>query len=191
MKVFAILNNYKPVEDSKSLGWYLIADSAVTNVGKPFYLPEYVGPTEVILTMVVKISRLGKFIDQKFASRYYSEYAPGLHFRLPEYGNILRDSGLPADASHSFDRSLIVGDFRPIQEFEPLFVKNNGEIMAELNMESFQHSIDQVISRVSLMNTIKIGDFVLPGLITGGFINVGDFLEVGNKREQCFHVRVK
>ena len=191
MKVIVIDNNYEPVRVSSPKVWYLIADSAISNTGKPFYIPENCGKTVVSLIGTVRISRLGKNISEKFASRYYTEYAPALHFKLPDLEEFLRESGLPQDASRSFDRSLIIGDFLPIEDKETLRLRINGEDKAEFNFGLLHKGVEKVLSEVSKMNTMKIGDILVPGL--SGFIEIreGDFLEVMKGEERAFHVKVK
>lgn len=191
MKIVVMVNNYNPLMDSGNSGWYLLADSAVTNTGKPFYLPEEMGKTQVSVCGAIKISRLGKSISPQFAARYYSEYAPSLHFTLPEYGEKLKKAGLPEDASRSFDRSLFLGDFIPIKDKEPLKLKINGEIKIEFDFKQLNLKIDEIISSVSKMNTMKIGDIIVPGLSRFIEIKEGDFMEVVKGEERLFHVKVK
>ena len=191
MKVFAIVNNYAPSEGIADRGWYLIADSAVSNTGKPFYLPEFVGPTVVSLTIAVRFSRLGKYIDRKFAPKYFSEFAPALHFHLPEYAYNLRSQGLPEDASRSFDKSLIIDEFVPKDQFENVELRKNGESAARFSLENLHDDLEELIAKVSVMNTIKMGDLLLPALSGNIEIREGDLLEVFHGSQKAFHVRIK
>lgn len=191
MKVFAFENNYKELSNNPNIGWFLIADSAVTNTGKPFYLPENVGRTMVSLTIAIRISRLGKCIEPKFSTRYYSEYAPALHFMLPDYGNQLRAEGFSMDAAHNFDKSLFVGDFKPLEEISNLELKINDNTETEFCIDSLVYPLENLISVVSRMNTLKMGDLLLPGLSRKIELKEGDLLEVVTGEEKAFQVRVK
>lgn len=186
-----MVNNYNPIRNPYFPGWYLLADSAVTNTGKPFYLPDFAGKTEVSLTCAVRISRLGKSIEPKFASRYYSEYAPALHFTLPEYNDRLKENDLPQDPSRSFDRSLFVGDFINITDLASFKLKINGEEKGEFNFGNLHRTIEDSLSDVTHLNTLKIGDLLVPGL--SGFFEIkeGDFLEVVKGEERLFYVKVR
>ena len=186
-----MVNNYNPIRNPYFPGWYLLADSAVTNTGKPFYLPDFAGKTEVSLTCAVRISRLGKSIEPKFASRYYSEYAPALHFTLPEYSDRLKENDLPQDPSRSFDRSLFVGDFINITDLASFKLKINGEEKGEFNFGNLHRTIEDSLSDVTHLNTLKIGDLLVPGL--SGFFEIkeGDFLEVVKGEERLFYVKVR
>lgn len=191
MKTFVIANNYSPVKTPFNLGWYFLTDSAISNTGKPFYLPENLGKTSVHLGLAIRFSRLGKGILPEFASRYYSEYAPVLHFTLPEYADRLKENGLPEDAARSFDRSLIVGEFKEKNSFEILTLKMNGESKSIFDIEKLNLNVDDIIFSVSRMNTIKIGDLIIPGLNGNFEIKEGDFLEVFQGEERSFYVKVK
>lgn len=191
MKIIVFNNNYNSEPCGHSNGWYLVADSAMTNTGKPFYLPENLGDTEVALSMAIKISRLGKNIDSKFSSRYYSELAPALHFRLPDYETELKSKGLATDASHSFDKSLFIGDFVPMDSIVELELRLNGDKVSLFDRNCLNMPLEDVIHKVSRLNTLKIGDIILPGLGDWVKIKEGDFLEVINKEERSFHVKIK
>ena len=191
MKTFVIVDNYEPIKPLHRAYWYFLADSAISNTGKPFYLPENLGKTIVHLGIVLKIDRLGKGIHPEYASRYYSEYAPALHFTLPDYENRLKECDLPLDGSRSFDRSLIVGEFRNKIDFQPLILKVNGEPRCSFEIEKLHLKDKDIIFSVSQMNTLKMGDFIVPGLNRGSELKEGDFIEVFQGVERSFHVKVK
>ena len=191
MKVFVTVNNYPSSSESTSKGWYLLADSAVTNTGKPFYLPEELGPVSVSVCMVWKLSKLGKSISSKFAHRYFSEWAPALHFKLPDYEKRLLEEGLPADASRSFDRSIFIGDFTPVAENVHLELFLNGEKISEFEKDKLLSPVEDIISGISRMNTIKIGDLLVPGLSGNEIVHIGDKLELNMNGVPAFYVKVK
>ena len=190
MKVFVIVNNYSPDKDESS-GWCILADSSVTNTGKPFYKPDSYGALAASLSIGVRISRLGKHVESKFAGRYYSEYAPVLHFHLPEYEKTLREKGLPTDASRNFDRSLFIHEFRPMEIFSPLELTVNGQKVAEFNLDRLSKPIDDIVQEVSDINTIKMGDIILPGLSGSIVLKEGDLLEVKEEGRRVFMVKIK
>lgn len=191
MKVFVIADNYKPVKDQNQTGWYFLTDSAVSNVGKPFYLPENMGMTDVSISVALRISRLGKGISPEFADRYYAEYAPAVHFTLPRYEETLKANGLPTDASRSFDRSLFVGEFIDKGIKDPLELRINGECCSTFSFGNLALNNEEIISKISRMNTLKIGDLVVPGLSGFWELKEGDFIEIFQSGQRAFHVKVK
>ena len=191
MKTFITLNNYPPAHRDSEKAWYLLADSAITNTGKPFYIPENLGEVFVSLCPAFRINRLGKHIDRKFASRYYTEMAPALHFYLPEYAEELKKQGLPTDAAFNFDRALFVGDFAPISETDILELTLSEEKIEEFDLSNLYMSPADILQKVSFLNTVKMGDILVPGLSAGHKISELDILEVKYKGEKAFHIRVK
>ena len=192
MKVALFEGNLK--NDESPFGWYFITDSAWTNAGKPFFFPENTDMVTVSLTPVIRINRLGKFIAEKFASRYYAEMAPGVHFRLPRLREALMSRGLSPDAALSFDRSLTVGSFFPVPKEEEnilMTLKINGEEKIQFHISDLKTDINGIISEISKTNTIKTGDFLVPALC--GFIpvQIGDCIEVTGSFIQPLKVKVK
>ena len=172
-------------------GYFFLADSAVSNTGKPFYLPENLGETCVCLSAAIRVSRLGKCIREKFAPRYYSKFAPALHFFLPEYARKLKEMNLPEDPARNFDKALFVGDLLPFNPSARIELALNGEKVAEFSFNNIDKGIDSIIEEVSLLNTLKMGDIILPGLSNAVSLKSGDILEVGVDGVKAFQVRVK
>lgn len=172
-------------------GWYLIADSAVTNTGKPFYLPEDLGRVEVALSVAIRMNRLGKSIAERYASRYYAEAAPALHFRLADYREKLKKESRPLDASANFDRSLFVGDFRPVEEISELTLECNGKPALTWKWQGLKATSEVILSNISRLNTIKMGDLMLPGLSGWRALKEGDRMDVMVNSQKAFQVKVK
>ena len=199
MKVFVTQNNYRQdetapfsgKESSSHFGWYLIADSAVTNTGKPFYLPDDLGRITVSVGAAFRMTRLGKTIAPKFGSRYYSEIAPVVHFQLPDYRERLKVQGLSWDPSVNFDKSLFVGDFRPVDRINEVSVSISGHPELIWNKARLIKDMNEVLALISQMNTIKMGDFVIPGLNGDLEVKEGDLLNVLVNGESDFQVKIK
>ncbi|MCH5230980.1 MAG: fumarylacetoacetate hydrolase family protein [Muribaculaceae bacterium] len=191
MKVMVVTDNYSEAETGNQLGWYLLADSALSNTGKPFYLPDEYGETVAAIGFAVKISRLGKSVAPKFSGRYYSEMAPAIHFRLPQFAERLRETGLPEDPSRSFDRSLMAAPFIPFDKDAGLSMKINGEEISSFRMENLKHDIDYCISSLSRLNTLKMGDVIMPGLSEEAPVREGDLIEILVDGKYAFHVKIK
>ena len=191
MKAFVVVNNYPPSGLQDKRGWYLLADSAITNTGKPFYIPDFKEDVVVSLCVAVKITRLGKAISSNFAPGYYSEYAPALHFYCSDYGKALEREGLPADPSRNFDRALFVGEFRPLSESQTIELLKNGEMTASFSFNSLVKPVEEILSWISRMNTMKIGDLLIPALSGKEKVNEGDMVEVRIEGVRAFHVRIK
>lgn len=196
MKTFVAVNNHtSSVHEDNSApfvsGWFLLADSALTNTGKPFYVPFNHGKVTAKACFVVKINRLGKNIATKFAYKYYDEMAPALLFSLPEYEKLLLQQGLPADPARSFDRALFVGDFQPFHKAAEIsLVKNNSNIDS-LSLEDISKETDNFLYTVSEMNTMKIGDLIIPVLSDAVEVVEDDYVQIKVDGEDKFAVKIK
>ena len=191
MKIFVLVNNYFPSNMESPQGWYILADSAMTNTGKPFFLPENPGEVTASLGLGIKISRLGKHVDAKFADRYYTEWAPMVHFVLKSYENKLKTEGLPLDPARNFDRALFVGDFQHKDELKDFQLYKDGKVVADFSILQMVHPINEIIKKVSELNTLKIGDVIVAALTQPINVETGDFFEVKALEERLFHVKVK
>ncbi len=169
------------IESASPLSWYFIADSALVNAGKPFFIPEFADEFEAFLAPVVRISRIGKSIAARFAERYYTEIAPAVHFRASKLRRQLLEAGLPTDPSHSFDRAMTVGSFLPTSEFlngSPLLMLKEEKPVAAISTEEMKSMTGPLLEAVSRSNTIKMGDYLVPILSNPVKVEIGDTLTV-------------
>ena len=180
MKTAVIEGNRKD-DGAVRAAWYFIADSALANAGKPFFLPDFADSFEAVLAPAIRISRLGKSVAAKFADRYFSEILPAVHFRAPALRRQLLERNLPCDMALSFDRSMIMGqplDYEAFRAFLPLRLVNNGEAVAEWSLSDFSLSPEEALEAVSAANTVKTGDLIVPGLSKPVVVRQGDRLEI-------------
>lgn len=187
-------------ESASPLSWYFIPDSALVNVGKPFFIPEFAEEFEAILAPVIRINRLGKSISSRFAERYYAEIAPGIHFRASELRKELLGKGLPPDPAQSFDRALTVGEFIPFcklsedSKFKLILKRHDSkaeEAEEVIDLKEIRRASASVIETVSATNTLKMGDYILPVLSGGVKIKIGDILKVYLDDAPMFFIDVK
>ena len=192
MKTFIV--EHTPGNTVTPLHWYFIPDSALSNTGKPLFMPEGCDTLTAYIAPAIRFSRLGKCIGARFASRYFHEWLPGIHFRDNRLRCSLLDEGLPLDMSHAFDRSLFLGkplDIESLTDGTPLILHLNGEPTATLTINDFPMSIGEVTEAVSTQNTIKTGDILVPALSEGVDVRIGDFLELKAGVDTLFSIAIK
>lgn len=192
MKVIVFGNNLKGDDGPADTSWYVVADSAISNSGKPFFIPDG-EKVEAALGMAVRISRLGKSIAPRFARRYYHEIAPAVHFRLPEKMRGLRERMLPVSPAVSFDRSVMTDFYREVENPKDLnlSMRINGKEVLSLTTEDFSKPIEELIGEFSKTNTVKIGDVIVPCLTKGVEIAIGDYIELCVNGLPIFNVKIK
>lgn len=190
MKIICIGRNY--VAHAKELNNPLPSepvifckpDSALLQKGKPFFLPDFSNEIHHEIEVVVRINRIGKFIDRKFAHKYYDSIALGIDFTARDIQKKCKQEGLPWERAKAFDGSAPIGDFIPISNLSnpinnlSFNLFKNGEIIQEGNTKDMIFKIDELIEHISKIFTLKIGDLIFTGTPAGvGPVKVGDNLE--------------
>ncbi len=203
MKIFAVGWNYnshnKEMDNTLVLNEpviFLKPESAILKDGKPFFYPDWSSQIEYEAEIVVRIDRLGKNIQSKFAYRYYNSYTIGIDFTARDYQAKARANGNPWDISKGFDGSAVVGNFIPTngeklgeKEF---YLNINGNEVQRGNSKDMIFSIDDIVAYVSKFYTLKKGDLIYTGTPSGvGGVKIGDRLEgfIGDEKLLDFHVR--
>lgn len=185
---------------SGNAGWHFLPDSALTNLGKPFYVPDFANRFEARLSVALRINRIGKTVAKKFAHRYFSHVAPAVTFCAADIRERLVKENLPVDMAYSFDRSLIVGDFIPVEKFLELksyhicktdLLSDTPSFKGSIDCDTYIDAANSMIEKVSTMNTIKMGDLFLPVSTSPFEVKIGDRLWVTLAGEDVFRISVK
>ncbi len=159
------------------------ADSALLKDHKPFFIPDFMGRVDYETEIVVRISRLGKSIPERFAHRYYDAVTVGIDFTARDLQKKLREESLPWEISKGFDGSAVIGEW--IEKDRFLNIQNlrfsldiNGNTVQRGNTAEMIYTIDRLISYISQYFTIKTGDILYTGTPAGvGPVNINDHLE--------------
>ena len=105
------LNNEVPQEPVL----FLKPDTALLRNNDPFYIPDWSNNLHHEVELIVKINRIGKNIEQKFAHRYYEEIGLGIDFTARDVQDRLKEKGLPWEKSKAFDHSAVISrEFIPV-----------------------------------------------------------------------------
>lgn len=163
---------------------FLKPESSILKDGKPFYIPDFSTEIHYEVEVVVKISKLGKNISERFAQRYYDEIGLGVDFTARDLQNKLKEDGLPWEISKAFDNSAAVGNFvkrndldKAIDELD-FRLEKNSRCVQNSNTSEMIHSIDKIVAYASRYFTLKTGDLIFTGTPAGvGAVEVGDHLE--------------
>jgi 2-keto-4-pentenoate hydratase/2-oxohepta-3-ene-1,7-dioic acid hydratase in catechol pathway len=159
------------------------ADSSLLKDGKPFFVPEHLGRIDYETEVVVRLSRLGKSIPEKYAYRYYDAVTVGIDFTARDLQQRLRAEGQPWEISKGFDGAAVIGEWIDKEEFLNVQALDfhldvNGDHKQEGNTCDMLASIDRLIAYISQFFTIKTGDLLYTGTPVGvGPVNIGDHLE--------------
>jgi acylpyruvate hydrolase len=204
MRIFAIGRNY--AEHIKELNnerpeepvIFTKPDTALIRNNGPFYYPSFSKDVHYEAELVLRISKEGKNIDEKFASKYYDAIGVGVDFTARDLQQKAKEKGLPWDIAKGFNGSAPVSDkFIPIPEFKDLkninfSLKVNEELKQEGNTSFMLFDFDYIISYLSKFFTLRTGDFIFTGTPKGvGPVKVGDVLSASIENEKLLEFEVK
>ncbi|NLA62116.1 MAG: fumarylacetoacetate hydrolase family protein, partial [Bacteroidales bacterium] len=179
MKILAVGLNYeshnlemKRTFQSNEPVIFMKPESAQLKDGKPFFIPDFSNEVHYETEMVVKINRLGKNIDEKFAHRYYDELTVGIDFTARDLQRKLKEKSLPWEIAKGFDGSATIGTFISKEDFESIQNINfhldiNSKTVQQGNTRDMIYSVDKIIAYVSKFFTLKIGDLIYTGTPAG------------------------
>ena len=190
MKIICIGRNYadhaKELNDGAELPkeplFFLKPDTALLRNNDPFYIPAFSNEVHYECELVVRITRLAKCIDKKFASRCYEEVGLGIDFTARDLQREAIAKGLPWELCKGFDHSAALSNqFVPLKElggdvqnlhFE---MELNGEVRQRGFTKDMLFTVDEIISHISRYMTLRIGDLIYTGTPVGvGAVKAGD-----------------
>lgn len=203
MKILCIGRNYinharelnNPVPDEPVV--FLKPDSAILPKRNPLYYPDFTKDLHHEVEIVVRISKLGKHIEERFAHKYYDEIGIGIDFTARDLQAKCKEKGLPWEKAKAFDGSAPISDqFIHKSDLDPgqikFVLKKNGETVQQGNTKDMIFTIDQLIAHLSRYFTLKIGDLIFTGTPAGvGPVQIGDRLECFLEGQSLLKVNIK
>tara|TARA_Y100001978_G_scaffold198888_1_gene212179 strand:+ start:1310 stop:1921 length:612 start_codon:yes stop_codon:yes gene_type:complete len=203
MKIICIGRNYS--EHTKELGnetpkepvFFLKPDTAISPKGHPFFIPDFSNNVQHEVELVVRINRLGKYIEENFAHKYYEQIGLGIDFTARDIQQELKVKGLPWEKAKGFDGSAVISrkylDKKELEMADLNFsLKKNGNVVQSGNTQQMLFKIDQIIAYISQFYTLKIGDLIYTGTPAGvGQVNPGDVLEGFIEEQKMFEVKIR
>ncbi len=176
---------------------FIKPDTAIAQSNLPFFIPEFSNDVHHEVEVLVKIKRIGKHIQSKFAHKYYKEIGLGIDFTARDLQQKLKSNGLPWEKAKAFDGSAVVGkwfDKSSLGDLSniPFLLRKNGEVVQEANTSLMLWNIDEIIAHVSQFFTLKIGDILFTGTPAGvSAVAKNDKLEGFIQEHKAFSVTVK
>jgi len=203
MKIICIGRNY--LDHANELGnkiptsplFFLKPDTAIQPKGHPFFIPDFSNNIHFEVELVVKISKNGKNIDEKFAHKYYDKIGIGIDFTARDIQEDCKKNGLPWEKAKGFDGSAqISNEFinkKSLKLEDINFSLNlNNSLMQKGNSKNMIFSFDQIISYISKYYTLRAGDLIYTGTPSGvGKVEIGDSLSCFINGREMLNVNIK
>lgn len=204
MKIIAVGKNYAEhalefdgtVEKPSVPMIFMKPDSAIIKNGKHFYVPDWLGRVDYEAEIVVRINKLGKSIPQRFACRYYDAITVGIDFTARDMQRAFIEAGAPWELSKGFDGSAVLGEFRPVEQYNiddvPFSLTIDDKVVQNATTAQMLFKVDEIIAYISRFCTLKTGDLIFTGTPAGsGPVSIGTHLKgfIGEDKVLDFHVR--
>lgn len=204
MKIICIGRNYSAHiselrnERPKDPVIFLKPDTAILLKKQAFFIPDFSNDVHYEVEVLVKIKKVGKYIQSKFAHKYYDEIGLGIDFTARDLQNELKEKGLPWEKAKSFDGAAVIGEkwlnknsFPNINNLNFSLQKNEEQVQMG-NTSDMLWKIDEIIEYVSQYFTLKIGDIIFTGTPEGvGKVSPNDRLSGFLEQEKMFSIQVK
>ena len=203
MKIICIgLNYHSHIQELKSQipevpVFFMRPETAMIVKNRPLLLPDFSNDIHYEVELLVRINKLGKSIQKKFAHTYYDEIGLGIDFTARDLQQKVRSEGLPWEITKSFDGSAVIGTFLPKTQFTDLknisfHLQLNDRIVQQGNSSDMIFDIDSIIEYVSQFDTLKIGDIIFTGTPVGvGPVAINDRLQGFIGDQKLFDFRIK
>ena len=183
MKIICIGRNYAAHVGELGFGnetiprepvFFLKPDTALLRNNAPFYIPQFSSEVHYETELVVRIDRMGKCIEERFARRYYDEVTLGIDFTARDLQRRAAEAGLPWEIAKGFDYSAAIapqwvsveelgGDVQAL-DFE---MSLDGEVRQHGDTRLMLFGVDRLISYVSQFMTLRTGDLLYTGTPRG------------------------
>lgn len=176
---------------------FMKPDTAVVQKQFPFVIPEFSNDVHHEVEVLVKIKKVGKYINAKFAHKYYDEIGLGIDFTARDLQSELKAKGLPWEKAKAFDGSAVIGDFVDKSEFTSLDninfeLTSNGTVVQQGNTSQMLWKVDELIAYISQYFTLRTGDIIFTGTPKGvAKVNTDDVLEGYLEGKKMFRIQVK
>jgi 2-keto-4-pentenoate hydratase/2-oxohepta-3-ene-1,7-dioic acid hydratase in catechol pathway len=188
MKILAIGRNYaahieelsneRPTEPVV----FMKPDTALLENDAPFYYPDFSTDIHFEVELLLKISRTGKYIQEKFAHKYYDQVGIGIDFTARDLQQKAKEKGLPWLLAKGFNGSAPVSGFQSKENFSNLQDLNfslnvDDAVRQQGNTSLMLFSFDEIVAYLSRFFTLKRGDIIFTGTPQGvGAIEPGNVL---------------
>ena len=203
MKIFCVGRNYAAHatelnnEIPEEPVIFMKPKSALLQQHTPFYYPEFTNELHYEAELVIRISKNGKYIQEKFAGKYYDAITTGIDFTARDIQNELKQKGLPWEKAKAWDNSAVIGKWVPLADVKNKKQINfnlykNKELVQTGNSSDMLHGFDSIVSYISNFFSVNIGDVIFTGTPAGvGEVVVGDELEGFMEEVSMFKLEVK
>lgn len=175
---------------------YTLPDTALLKDSRPFFVPDFANPCVLQAHAVVRISRLGRSVSERFAPRYYDAVTVGVTFRADNLLAEAQRHGWPWETAVGFDGAAVIGSFTPLDRCNPhdctFSVTCDGTPVQQGHTARLRHSIDRSLAYISRFYTLRQGDLLFTGAPDSGVpVGIDSHIEGRLDNTPLLHFNIK
>jgi 2-keto-4-pentenoate hydratase/2-oxohepta-3-ene-1,7-dioic acid hydratase in catechol pathway len=203
MKIFCVGRNYSA--HARELGndvpdepvIFMKPKTALSPAEKPWYYPEFTNELHYEAELVLRVSKNGRYINEKYAWQFYDKVTVGIDFTARDIQTMLKQKGLPWEKAKAFDNSAVIGKWINLHENMnengiSFGLIKNGETVQQGNSGDMIFSFNKIVADISNYFTLNIGDIIYTGTPEGaGECVVGDQLEAFIGEDIIFDMEIR
>lgn len=172
-------------------------DTALLKNDAPFYYPDFTKDIHHEIELVLRISKNGKNIQEKFAQKYFDAIGIGIDFTARDLQTKAKEKGLPWTLAKGFDGSAPISDFIEKEKLGDLgqlkfSLTIDGEEKQSGNTSLMLFSFEYIISYLSKFFTLRKGDLIFTGTPSGvGPVKIGNKLAGYIEKQRLLDCEIK
>lgn len=194
MKIICVENTITEKQD-EGIPFIIKPETSLIQSNLPFFIPDYTTEITCSITFVLRICKIGKHIQEKFASAYYDQIAAGIDFTAEDVLRKKLHSNLPTSEARVFDGSCNVGKFTRTElinkETFNIKLLINETPVQQQNLSNLPYTFEEIISYVSQFTMLKIGDYIFTGFVGKTQIATEDVLEAFIDNDKLLQFKIK
>ena len=169
------------------------SDSSVLRNNDDFYMPSFSQKMVCTVGYMLRVTRLAKCMNEKFAPRCYDAVGVAVAFTAQDV--VERNCALcrPCDEAYCFDKSIALSpeSVAPDAVNKGLLQIKIGNSQKECKLSDLQISFDKALSKASELLTLKMGDIVYVATTEPFAPQIGDRIEVALNGQSLLDFEVK
>ena len=190
MKIVCVYNALASGED---LWLTERSDSSVLRNNDDFYMPSFSQKMECTVGYMLRVTRLAKCMNEKFAPRCYDAVGVAAAFAAQDVVERNCALGRPCDEAYCFDKSFAISpeSVAPDTAGEGALQIKIGNSQSESRLSDLKISLDKALSKASELLTLKMGDVVYVAATEPLKPQIGDRVEASLNGAEMLNFEVK
>ena len=169
------------------------SDSSVLRNNDNFYMPTFSSNMQCTVGYMLRVTRLAKCMNEKFASRCYDAVGVAAAFVAQDIVERNCTLGRPCGEAYCFDKSIAVSpeSVAPDAVDEGALDIKIGNSQCSTKLSDIKISLDKALVKASELLTLKMGDIIYIAATESLTPQIGDNIQVSLNGVELLNFEVK